>query len=100
MATLQQQEMFRCDVTRYLREMAAQGASLTSMIQYVQDALGHSERMIVPTLAYFCHAFSLPLPVVLPLREWPENESDAEIVPLLKHLESLANENARANANE
>jgi hypothetical protein len=92
MAILQNHEPTRSDVIDHLREMAAQGVGLTEMIRSVQKELGFTEEMIVPVIAHFCRAFELPLRTVLPLREWPSNRDDAEILPLLEHLKSLHTE--------
>lgn len=89
MAILKNEESTRSDVIEHLRDMAAQGVGLSDMVRNVQKDLGYSEEMIVPVIAHFCRAFELPLRTVLPLREWPANRDDSEIVPLLEHMESL-----------
>src|SRR5262249_32464227 len=86
MAVALEQHTFRQDVLQHLRTLAAQGAGLAEMVSYVQKELGFSHDFIVLVLGYFCHAFSLPLRTVLPLREWCETRDDREVAPLLERI--------------
>lgn len=83
MAVVLQEGTFRQDMLQKLRLMASQGVGLAEMVTYVQKELGFSRSFIVPVLGYFCQAFSLPLRVVLPLREWWETRNDDETAGLL-----------------
>jgi hypothetical protein len=79
-----------------LREMAANGESLAAMVDFVLSAIAillpHQEVATIPMLSCFCRAFSLPLRVVLPLREWVHDRIDNdEIRALLAQLESFRN---------
>ncbi len=76
------------DVMEGLRAMARGGKGLNEMVDYVQKELELTKEMTVPLLAIFCQAFSLPLRVVLPLREWVTDHDDKEIAELLTHLRS------------
>ncbi len=73
----------REDVIRDLRTMATSGASLAELVCHVQESLGFSKSFVVPVLAYFCAAFSLPLREVLPLREWITDRDDREVEGLV-----------------
>ncbi len=79
-----------------LREMAANGESLTAMVDFVMSAMAillpHQEVATIPMLLCFCRAFSLPLPVVLPLREWVyDRKENEESQALLAHIEEFRN---------
>jgi len=76
-------------VVEKLREMATNRVSIESMVEFVRASLGNSEVWIVPAMAYFCRAFSLPLREVLPLREWVESHDDESIATLLARIESF-----------
>jgi hypothetical protein len=52
-----------------LREMAREGKETKALVGRISQALRLPAHAMVPVLAYLCRAFSVPLPVVLPLRE-------------------------------
>lgn len=87
MATAMESGILRIDITEGLQTMAKRGRPLEEMVSFVQQELGHPQIMVVPVLAYFCQAFSLPLAEVLPLREWLTTHDDREISGLLTHLQ-------------
>lgn len=70
---------FREEMLHEMREMAESGADVRTMAFYVQDKLGVERTAIIPVLAYFCTAFSLPLIEVLPIREWLGTDLDDDI---------------------
>ena len=79
------------EIVDKLRELAAKRASLAAMVEFVKAELGHSEVYVIPLLAYFRRAFSLPLRDVLPLREWVDSRDDESVATLLARIESLGN---------
>ncbi len=78
-----QQTQVRADVVGDMREMARKGASVPQLVRAVQTRVGYSEHASLPILWYFMTAFCLPLPIVLPLREWFAKGNDDEINALL-----------------
>jgi len=74
-----QQAPPRQDIIRELRMNADRGASVLQLVHLVQASLGISEDKPLPVLWYFMEAFALPLPLVLPLREWMGEDRDKTI---------------------
>jgi hypothetical protein len=81
--------MLKNDIVDKLRAMARRQASVSSMVEFVNKELAHSEVAIIPLMWYFCRAFSLPLRDVLPLREWVHSHDDVSIAVLKTRLESF-----------
>jgi hypothetical protein len=73
----------RTDVIASLQALAARGASVRELVSEVVDRVGLKGDEVVPIVWYFSKAFALPLPVVLPLREWLGTDRDEEIDALL-----------------
>jgi hypothetical protein len=73
----------RADVIASLRALAGQGASVRKLADEVISRVGLKGDEVLPLLWYFSKAFALPLPVVLPLREWLGTDRDEEIDALL-----------------
>jgi hypothetical protein len=75
-----------------LWEMAANGASLTAMVDFVLSAIAiqlpHQEVATIPMLSCFCSAFSLPLIEVLPMREWIETKDDKLVANLREKIKA------------
>jgi len=87
MAVLETPGTLRKETVAGLRAMAEGGAGLAQMVQFAQAELGFGRPFVVPVLAYFCEAFSLPLRDVLPLREWCETgdpETEAQLLTLIR----------------
>jgi hypothetical protein len=83
MAEVLEQMELRPDVLSALRELAASGASVRMLTDEVRARLGCHGDSALPFLWYFSEAFALALPEVLPLREWLDGGSDAEIDAVL-----------------
>jgi hypothetical protein len=66
-----------------MRELAARGTTVRELVNEVRSRLGYEEDAIVPVLWYFTQAFEIPLPEVLPIREWMGTDRDAEIDALI-----------------
>ena len=83
---------FSEEVIETMREMADRGCDVRSLTSYVQSSLNLDPTSHVVLLAYFCRAFSLPLPDVLPIREWVGSDQDEEInreiLPKIEHAKS------------
>ena len=69
----------RAELVNELRSRAANGEAIPELIEVIRVHLGFQEPAVIPTLAYFARAFCLPLPRVLPLREWLGPERDPAI---------------------
>jgi len=52
-----------------LREMARGGKTCEQLVDHIRESLYLPSDAMVPVLAYICRGFSIPLPIVLPLRE-------------------------------
>lgn len=70
-------------VIREMRQLAEKGATVPQLVRMIQTRLGYGKEVSLPILWYFTAAFSLPLPLVLPLREWFVQRNDEEINALL-----------------
>ena len=90
MATLVESQPLNEEILAQLRQLAANGASLEQMVDYVQGSLGFSKSFTVPVLPYFCRAFELPLREVLPLREWIVDRDDREVEQLRTKLREFS----------
>jgi hypothetical protein len=77
------QAPMNAEVIHEMRELAGKGATVPQLVRAVQTRLGYTENAVLPILWYFSAAFSLPLPIVLPLREWFTKRNDEEINALL-----------------
>jgi hypothetical protein len=86
MAAVVKSEPLNAEVITELRELALADANLEKMVRHVQARLGFSKSFVVPVLAYFSAAFSLPLRDVLPLREWITDRDDREVESLLAKI--------------
>jgi len=73
----------REDIIRDLRTLAARGARVREIADTINARLDNAQLSIIPTLAYFARAFFLPLPKILPLREWIGTDNDEEIDALI-----------------
>jgi hypothetical protein len=71
------------EIVRELREVAARGTNVRELSNLIQDRVGCARTDLIPVLAGFIHAFGLPLPTVLPIREWLGSDNDAEIDALI-----------------
>jgi hypothetical protein len=74
-------------IVEKLRDMAANRQTVEAMVEFLRTELPWSEVAIIPVMAYFCRAFSLPLRVVLPLREWVESHDDGSIAELSNQIQ-------------
>ncbi len=73
----------RDDLIRDLRAMVERGAKVRELANEINTRVSGSEPSVLLTLAYFRRAFCLPLPIILPLREWLGTDNDDEINALL-----------------
>ena len=73
----------RADLLRRMRALALRGASVRELVTEVRSQLGYGEDVVIPVLWYFARAFCLPLPSVLPIREWIGTDKDEEIDALI-----------------
>ena len=73
----------RADIVREMRETASRGGTVPELVTLVQAKAGYNDGAILPVLWYFSKAFCLPLPIVLPLREWFFDRNDEAINALL-----------------
>jgi hypothetical protein len=83
MKVVDRQPQVNEDVVREMRLLASEGARVPQLVRTIQTRLGYGEEAILPILWYFTAAFCLPLPLVLPLREWFATRNDEEIDALL-----------------
>lgn len=83
MNSLNSQPQVRADVVHEMREMVREGATVPPLVRLVQTKVGYREDAVLPVLWYFTAAFCLPLPILLPLREWFGKRNDEEINALL-----------------
>lgn len=83
MKVIDRQPQMNEEVLREMRQLAEEGATVPQLVRRIQTRLGYAEDAILPILCYFTAAFSLPLPLVLPLREWFATRNDEEIDALL-----------------
>jgi hypothetical protein len=74
---------YRDSVLQEMRDMVDRGTDVRELVTYLQKELGFGPVSIIPYMAYFRQAFSVPLDVVLPLREWIGTDNDQEINDLL-----------------
>ncbi len=79
MKIVDQQPHVNEDVIREMRQLAFEGADVPQLVRTVQTRLGYKEDAFMPILWYFTAAFCLPLPLVLPLREWFVQHNDEAI---------------------
>ena len=73
----------RPDVIQEMRDLAKRGTTVRELAAVVHARLGYADDVIVPVLWYFSKAFHLPLPDVLPIREWIGTDKDREIDALI-----------------
>ncbi len=75
----------RSDIIDSLRALAARGARVRELADEIVARLDvkSMREYMLPVLWYFMKAFCLPLPRVLPIREWIGTEDDAEIDALI-----------------
>ncbi len=75
----------RPEVLRALRESAKRGATVRELVRLLHARFGVHN--LLPILWHFMKAFHLPLPAVLPIREWlgttRDEEIDAIILPAI-----------------
>lgn len=71
------------DVIRELRETARRGASVRALVEVMHRRTGSSNATLIPVLVGFVHAFRVPLPKILPIREWLGTNNDQEIDALI-----------------
>jgi hypothetical protein len=83
MSDLLHQPEPRPEVIETLRALAARGANVRDLTAEIIQRVGLNEDAVLPILWYFSKAFCLPLPVVLPIREWLGTDRDQEINALL-----------------
>lgn len=83
MKVVNQQPQVNEDLVREMRQLASKGATVPQLVWAIQMKLGYKEDAALPILWYFTAAFCLPLPAVLPLREWFVQHDDAAINALL-----------------
>lgn len=83
MKVADQQDQVNEAVIREMRQLASKGATVPQLVRTAQSRLGYKEDAALPILWYFMAAFYLPLPVVLPLREWFAQHNDEAIDALL-----------------
>jgi hypothetical protein len=95
MKIVDQQPEVNEDVVLEMRRLASKGATVPQLVRMIQTRLGYKEDAFLPILWYFTTAFCLPLPLVLPLREWFVRRNDEEIDALL--LPEIARTQARWN---
>jgi hypothetical protein len=69
----------RRDLIASLRSQAGQGANVRQLVGSIVESLQLKEHKVIPVLWYLATAFCLPLPTVLPVREWLGTEDDKEI---------------------
>jgi hypothetical protein len=69
----------RSDVIQSLRSLARKGANVRQLVAAITELLQLKEHRVIPVLSYLTSAFCLPLPTVLPIREWLGTENDEEI---------------------
>jgi hypothetical protein len=90
---LDKQEDCRPDIIREMRAMACRGSTARDLVSFVQSELELRQDALLPVLWYFMKAYALPLPDVLPIREWlgtqDDKEIDARILPALGHTRAL-----------
>ncbi|HTU92621.1 MAG TPA: hypothetical protein VMF69_21245 [Gemmataceae bacterium] len=84
MKVAEQQPQVNENVIREMRQLASQGATVPQLVRTIQTRLGYKEDAVLPILWYFTAAFCLPLPLVLPLREWFVQRNDEAIDTLLR----------------
>lgn len=105
MKVVNRQPQVNEDVVREMRQLASKGASVPQLVRTVQTRLGYKEDAVLPILWYFTAAFCLPLPLVLPLREWfvrhDDEAIDAILLPEMARTQakwhSLSNDSADDN---
>ena len=73
----------RKDVIQTLRSQARQGANVRQLVATIVESLQLREHRVIPVVSYLTGAFCLPLPTVLPVREWMGTENDEEIDALI-----------------
>lgn len=83
MKAVERQPHVNEDVIREMRQLASKGANVPQLVRSIQGRLGYKEDAYLPILWYFTAAFCLPLPLVLPLREWFVERNDEAIDALL-----------------
>lgn len=83
MKIVDQQPQVNEDVVCEMRRLASTGATVPQLVRTIQTRLGYKQDVVLPILWYFTSAFCLPLPVVLPLREWFVQHNDEAINALL-----------------
>ena len=66
-----------------MRVLAQEGATVRELVTEVRSRLGYPGDALIPVLWYFTEAFCLPLPAVLPIREWVGTDKDEEINAIL-----------------
>jgi hypothetical protein len=71
------------DLVHRMRALARKGATVRELVAEVRNRLGYPGEALIPVLWYFTEAFCLPLPAVLPLREWMGTDKDDEIDAIL-----------------
>jgi hypothetical protein len=70
-------------VIQELREAARRGASVRELVAVIHRRTGSSDKTPIPVLTGFLHAFRVPLPKILPIREWLGTNNDQEIDALI-----------------
>jgi hypothetical protein len=83
MKVVDRQTQVNEEVIREMRQLAEKGAAVPQLVRTIQTRLGYREDAALPILWYFTEAFYLPLPLVLPLREWFAQRNDEAINALL-----------------
>lgn|SRR5438270_4499385 len=73
----------RMDVIAAMRRLAKRGGKVRELVDCVQASLTGDQDTLLPVLWYFMKAFHLPLPEVLPIREWLGTTNDEEIDGLI-----------------
>ena len=69
----------RPELIERLRALASRGTTVRELTREIIHREGLKEGAFLPILWYFSQAFCLPLPVVLPIREWLGTDRDQEI---------------------
>ncbi|MHB1425227.1 MAG: hypothetical protein ACYC3I_18815 [Gemmataceae bacterium] len=102
MKVVDQQPQVNEDLIRELRQLASEGAAVPRLVRTIQTRLGYQENAVLPILWYFTAAFCLPLPIVLPLREWfVEHDDEAinsHLLPEIARTRAKWNHDANASS--
>lgn len=71
------------ELIRDLRSLASRPTTVRQLVDLIRERLALSDAALLTILWYFTNAFCLPLPKVLPIREWLGSDQDEEIDALI-----------------